>query len=150
MKKHLVRLAEAERTELRAFTRSGTRSAQAITRARLLLMADQQGESRNDADIAKALGITVPTVEVTRKRYVQHGLQAVLQRAPRQDKGIPQKVDGRVEAQLISLACSQTPNGESSWTLQMLSDELVRLQLVDSISRETVRKTLKKIRSGRT
>ena len=74
MKKHLVRLAEAERTELRAFTRSET-DAQAITRARLLLMADQQGESRNDVDIAKALGITVHTVEVTRKRYVQHGLR---------------------------------------------------------------------------
>lgn len=150
MKKYLVRLTDDERTELRVFTRSGKRSAQAITRARLLLMADEQGESRNDADIAKALGITVHTVEVTRKRYVQHGLQAVLQRAPRKDKGIPQKVDGRVEAQLITLACSDTPNGEPAWTLQMLGDELVRLQLVDSISRETVRKTLKKTSSSRT
>lgn len=150
MKKYLVRLTDDERTELRVFTRSGKRSAQAITRARLLLMADEQGESRNDADIARALGITVHTVEVTRKRYVQHGLQAVLQRAPRQDKGIPQKVDGRVEAQLITLACSDTPNGEPAWTLQMLGDELVRLQLVDSISRETVRKTLKKTSSSRT
>lgn len=149
MKKHLVRLTDDERTELRAFTRSGKRSAQAITRARLLLMADEQGESRNDADIARALGITVHTVEVTRKRYVQHGLQAVLQRASRKDKGVPQKVDGRVETQLITLACSDTPNGEPTWTLQMLGDALVRLQLVDSISRETVRKTLKKTSSNR-
>ncbi len=86
-------------------------------------------------------------MEVTRKRYVEHGLQAVLQRAPRKDKGVPHKVDGRVEAQLITLACSDTPNGEPAWTLQMLGDELVRLQLVDSISRETVRKTLKKTRT---
>ncbi|MFC4452975.1 helix-turn-helix domain-containing protein [Deinococcus sonorensis] len=126
MKKHLVRLTDDDRTELRVFTRSGTRSAQAITRARLLVMADEQGESRNDADIARALGVTVHTVEVTRKRYVQHGLQAVLQRAPRKDKGVPQKVDGRVEAQLITLACSDTPNGEPAWTLQMLGDALVR------------------------
>lgn len=150
MKKYLVRLSAGGRQELQAFTRSGTRSAQAITRARLLLLADAQGEARNDADIARVLGINIHTVETVRKRYVEHGLQAVLQRAPRKDKGIPQKVDGRVEAQLIALACSDTPEGEPAWTLQMLGDELVRLQLVDSISRETVRKTLKKMRSSRT
>lgn len=148
MKKHLVHLTAPERTEVQQFLRTGHRSAQAITRARILLLADQQGEQRNDAEIARTLGVNLHTVENIRRRYAQNGLQAVLQRKPRSDKGIPVKVDGRVEAQLITLACSETPNGEPSWTLQMLGDALVQLGLVEDISRETVRQTLKKTRSG--
>ena len=90
------------------------------------------------------------TVEENRRRYVEDGLEAVLNRRPRKDKGVPVKIDGRVEAQLTRRACSQTPNDEPSWTLSMLGDHLVQLGVVDSISRETVRKTLKKIASNRT
>lgn len=88
------------------------------------------------------------TVENNRKRYNEHGLKAVLERKQRKCQGIPQKVDARVEAHIIMLACSETPHDEPAWTLQMLGDEVVRLGLVDSISRETVRKTLKKRRSN--
>ena len=88
-------------------------------------------------------------MEENRRRYVEDSLEAVLNRRPRKDKGVPVKVDGRVEAQLTRLACSQTPNDEPSWTLSMLGDHLVQLGVVNSISRETVRKTLKKIASNR-
>lgn len=150
MKRHLVKLSEEERAELQTFVRTGHRSAQAITRARILLLADEQGEARNDADIARTLGVNLHTVEANRKRYAENGLKAVLDRRPRKDRGVPIKVDGRVEARLTALACSKTPNGEPRWTLTMLGDQLVQLGMVDRISRETVRKTLKKIDSSRT
>jgi len=149
MKTHLVNLTDEERETLRQYTRTGYHSAQSIIRAHILLLADEQGAARNDAAIAQQLKINIHTVENNRRRYVQHGLQAVLQRAPRKDKGQPVKVDGRVEAHLITLACSATPNGEPSWTLSMLSDALVKLEIIESISRETVRKTLKKMHSNR-
>jgi len=114
-----------------------------------LLLADEHGEARNDAHIARTLAIRTKTVEENRRRYVEDGLQAVLNRRPRKDKGVPVKVDGRVEAQLTRLACSPTPNDERSWTLSMLGEHLVQLGVIDSISRETVRKTLKKIASNR-
>ena len=150
MKKHLIRLTPEERTTLETFIHTGLRSPQAILRAQILLLADEQGEARNDADIAKTLNLNVHTVEQNRKRYAQDGLEAVLQRKPRKDKGLPVKIDGRVEAQLTMLACSTTPNGEPGWTLSMLGDSLVKSGVVESVSRETVRKTLKKIASSRT
>jgi putative transposase len=150
MKRFPVRLTPEEHAELDRFVHTGIRSVQAVVRARLLLMANEQGAAQNDVEIARTLSISVKTVQENRKRYAQDGLQAVLNRRPRKDKGIPVKVDGRVEAQLTRLACSQTPNDEPSWTLSMLGDQLVQLGVVDSISRETVRKTLKKIASSRT
>lgn len=150
MKKHLIRLTPDERATLETFVHTGLRSPQAVLRAQILLLADEQGEARNDADIAKTLKLNVHTVEQNRKRYAQDGLQAVLQRKSRKDKGVPVKIDGRVEAQLTMLACSATPNDEPGWTLSMLGDSLVKSGVVDSVSRETVRKTLKKIASSRT
>lgn len=149
MKRYLVRLTPEEQDTLYTFVQTGVRSVQAVVRARILLLADEQGEALNDAKIAQTLAISVKTVEENRRRYAKDGLQAVLNRKSREDKGIPVKVDGRVEAQLTRLACSQTPNDEPSWTLAMLGDQLVQLGVVDSISRETVRKTLKKIVSSR-
>lgn len=145
MKRFPVRLTQEEQGELDRFVQTGIRSVQAVVRARILLMANEQGNAQNDVEIAQTLAISVKTVQENRKRYAQDGLEAVLYRRPRKDKGIPVKVDGRVEAQLTRLACSQTPNDEPSWTLAMLGDGLVQLGVVDSISRETVRKTLKKI-----
>jgi putative transposase len=149
MKRFPVRLPSEEQVELDRFVKTGIRSVQAVVRARILLMANEQGDARNDVEIARTLAISVKTVQENRKRYAEEGLKAVLERRPRKDKGIPVKVDGRVEAQLTRLACSQTPNDEPSWTLSMLGDHLVQLGVVDSISRETVRKTLKKIASSR-
>ena len=150
MKRFPVRLPPEEQAELDHFVKTGVRSVQAVVRARILLMANEQGDARNDVEIARTLAISVKTVQENRKRYAEEGLKAVLERKPRKDRGIPVKVDGRVEAQRTRLACSQTPNDEPSWTLSMLEDHLVQLGLVDSISKETVRKTLKKIASSRT
>ena len=150
VKRHTVHLTPEERARLRAFTRTGTRNAQSITRARILLLVDEQGEARNDVSIAQALAVNVHTVETARKRYCLKGINAVLERKPRLDKGRPVKIDGRVQAHLITLACSDPPAGTASWTLQLLSDELVRLELVSSISRESVRQVLKKTSSDRT
>jgi transposase len=146
MKRHIVNLTDTERQHLMEFTRTGKHSAQAIARARILLLADTQGQARNDADIARALGISVHTVEVTRKRYALEGLEGVLARKPRKDRGRPVKVDARVEAHIVATACSDTPNGEPEWTLAMIADHVVMLGVVDSISRERVRQTLKKTR----
>ena len=143
-KKCLVQLTPDERATLETFVRTGLRGPQAILRARLLLLADEQGNARNDADIAKTLNLNLHTVEQNRKRYAQDSLQAVPNRRPRMDKGIPAKVDGQVEAQRTRLACSQTPHDEPSWTLAMSGDALVQLGVVDSSSRKAVRKTLKK------
>lgn len=148
MKQFLVRLTFEEQDTLQTFVHTGVRSVQAVVRARILLLANEQGTARNDAEIAQTLAISVKTVAENRKRYAQEDLQAVLQRKSRKDKGIPVKVDGRVQAQLTRLACSQTPNDEPTWTLAMLGEGLVQMGLVDSISRETVRKTLKKIASS--
>lgn len=144
MKRHIVALTPEERDRLRDFTRTGHRSAQAIIRARILLAADTQGEAKHDADIARSLGVSLRTVENTRKRHCTQGLEAVLERQARQDKGQPVKLDGRVQAHLVALACSSTPNNEPFWTLSMLADRLVKLELVQSVSRESVRQVLKK------
>ena len=85
----------------------------------------------------------------TRRRYFESNVEAAVNRKARKDKGLPEKVDGRVEAHIIALACSATPNEEPVWTLSMLVDKLVELELVDSISREKVRQVLKKTRSSR-
>lgn len=150
MKQHIIKLSESQRQQLEQFTRTGTRSARAINRARILLMADTQGQARNDVSIADALKTAVRTVETTRQRFQTVGLEATLQRQARKDKGQPRKVDGRVQAHLTALACSSTPNGEPSWTLSMLGNAVVKLEVIESISRESVRQVLKKTRSNRT
>jgi transposase len=150
MKRHRVRLSEADKARLETFTRQGSGKAQELTRARVLLSADEGGAALRDTQISKALGVTVQTVERIRKHYCSQGLERAVQRQARPDRGIPRKVDGELEARLITLACSQAPGEAPRWTLKMLADELVRLELVDSISHEQVRKTLKKTRSSHT
>lgn len=93
MKQHIIKLSESQRQQLEQFTRTGTRSARAINRARILLMADTQGQARNDVSIADALKTAVRTVETTRQRFQTVGLEATLQRQARKDKGQPRKVD---------------------------------------------------------
>lgn len=150
MKQHIIKLTESQRQQLEQFTRTGTRSARAMNRARILLMANTQGQARNDISIADALQTGVRTVETTRKRFQTVGLEATLQRQSRKDKGQPRKVDGRVQAHITALACSSTPNGEPSWTLSMLGNAVVKLDVIESISKESVRQVLKKTRSNRT
>ena len=143
MKKREISLSEEEREELQKMTRKGSARVRRIDRARILLLADTNGEHLSDIEIAKVLGIASTTVWRTKRLFAEQGLQAALGYA-RAVRFKPRKLDGRAEAQLIALACSEAPPGHAKWTLRMLTDKLVELEVVTSISHETVRQTLKK------
>ncbi len=138
-KKYIVRLTNEERQKLLAMTRAGEISARKMKRAQILLKAD---ETWKDKDIIAALNTSRSTVERIRKRYVEGGLARALNEDPR--PGAKRKLDGRAEAHLIALACSDPPDDSDHWALRLLADELVELGLVDSISHEAVRQYLKK------
>jgi transposase len=142
-KKYIINLAEDERAQLLALTKRGKVSARRLTRAHILLQADAR---LADESIAQALHIGTATVERVRKRCVEEGLEAALSERPR--PGGQRKLDGRQEAFLIALACSTPPEGRQCWTMQLLADALVELQVVEAISDETVRRMLKKTYSN--
>lgn len=135
-----VRLTDDERRRLREFTTTGVASAREIRRARVLLLAD---EGRTDAAIADAVGGGVATVERLRQRCATQGVEAALVDRPR--PGAAPLLDGKAEAVLVALACTNPPGEErETWTMQLLADRLVALGVVARISDETVRRTLKK------
>ena len=142
-----VTLTVEEQEELAALVRKGKGVVRRITRARILLLADEEREDGGwkDADIAQALGVHQRTVERVRENCVLHG--AALNRT-RPKKKKARKLDGEGEARLVQLACSEAPDGQERWTLRMLADRLVELEVVESISHETVRVTLKKTNSN--
>jgi transposase len=150
-KKYVVRLTEEERAYLRTLIGRGSAPARTLVRARILLKANEGegGASWSDAAIAEALEVGLSTVARVRQRYVSEGLEATLRRkAP--DREYRRKLDGEQEARLIALACSEPPTGRKRWTLRMLAQRLVVLEVVDSISYETVRQTLKQTSSSPT
>jgi len=145
-KKYIVNLTSGERRELERLISSGTAPARKLTRARILLKAD---EGWTDARISEALDVGTATVERVRKRFVEWGgIKAIERRKPRRQ--YERKIDGDAEARLIALACSTPPEGRTRWTLQLLADKLVTLEDVDidSVSYETVRRVLKKTGSS--
>lgn len=144
MKKYVVELSAEERTELELFTRRGNVSARRMKRALVLLAAD---DGDKDEAIAGKARVHRTTVEYLRKRFVEEGLEAALSERPRPGK-MP-LLDGKQEAYLVALACSAAPNGRAKWTMQLLADRMMELQVVESISDETVRRTLKKGLSSR-
>ena len=144
VKKYIVRLSEEERDFLQAFVRKGKAAAYKIKHANILLKADADGLAWTDTRIAEAFGGHVKTVRNVRQRFVTQGLQRALGRKKQSRPSRRRKLDGEKEARLIAIACSDPPEGRARWTLQMLADELVRLDVVDSISDQTVRRTLKK------
>ena len=144
-KKYRVKLTSDEHDYLKQLLSKGKVSARKITHAQILLHADESvlGGSLKDDDIAKAIHISRLTVERVRKRFVEESLESALN--PKvQTRRRPHKLDGGAEAFLVATACSSSPEGYSDWTLQLLADKLVECEIVDSISGETVRKTLKK------
>ena len=143
-KKYIVRLSGEERDWLQAFVSKGKAAAYKIKHANILLKADADGPGWTDKRIAEAFGCHVGTVANVRQRFVTQGLQRSLERKKQCRPSRRRKLDGEKEARLIAIACSEPPEGRARWTLQMLADELVRLQVVDSISDQTVRRTLKK------
>ena len=146
MKKYCVTLTADERASLTKLTASGKAAAQKLTHARILLKADQAvgGPAWPDHRIAEALEVSVATIERLRQRFVEQGLDAALGRKKQDRPSRERKLDGAAEARLIALACSQAPAGRKSWTLRMLADQLVELEIVDAICPETVRQTLLK------
>jgi transposase len=142
-KKYIVDLTAEERTVLEQLLQKGKSSARKLTRARILLHAD---EGETDEEIATALRVGVATVERTRQRFVEANLEALNDR-PR--PGGQCKLSGKQEAHLIAVACTPAPHGHTRWTLQLLADQVVALGFAQSIARETVRQVLKKTRSSR-
>ena len=138
-KKYLINLSDEERTSLVEMTRKGTLKARKFKRAMILLKAD---EGLSDPQIMAALNVSRPCVERIRKRFVADGMKRALNEDPR--PGQKRKLDGRAEATLIATACTEAPEGHEHWSLRLLAGRLVQLQVVDSISYETVRRTLKK------
>jgi transposase len=143
-KKYVVTLPDDERAQLLTLTKRGKVSARRLMRAHLLLQAEA---GLSDESIAQALHIGTATVERIRKRFVEEGLEAALTERPR--PGGRRKLEGKQEAFLIALACSTPPEGRTCWTMQLLADRLIELRVVDAVSDETVRRTLKKTPSSR-
>ena len=150
MKRYKVTLTAEERQHLHDLIAVGKAAARKLTHARILLKADaaEGGPAWQDGRIAEALEVSTDTVERVRRRFVEQGLDAALDRKQRERPPRQVKLDGRAEARLIALACSPPPDGRAVWTMQLLADKLVELEVVDSISDETVRLALKKTRSS--
>lgn len=143
-KKYIVRLSDEERGVCQEIVRRLKGSSEKVKRAQILLKADADGPEWPDARIAEAFNCRVQTVEGIRKRLVTEGFEAAVERKPRATPPTPPKLDGEGEAKLIAMRLGKPPAGYGRWSLQLLADELVALEVVESISPETVRKTLKK------
>ena len=144
VKKYIVRLSEQERTLLWDIVKKLKGTSQKVRRATILLKADVDGPNWPDAKIAEALSCRTRTVENVRRRLVTEGLDAVLNRKKRQTPPRPKILDGEQEAEVIALRLGKPPAGFANWTLRLLADQIVKLEIADSISYETVRRTLKK------
>ena len=140
-KLNIVHLNEQEREELRQYLHKGKSSARSLTRARILLLAD---DGRDDEEIAETLKVSKSTIIRIRTRYCEGGLDSALHEKAR--SGAPSKIDGRIEAELTLLACSDPPDGRSKWTVRLLADKLVEIDVVDSISHMSVQRLLKKMK----
>jgi len=141
--KHNVRLTSEERSELEKLVTTGKANARKIIHARILLKVDADGPNWSDDKVQEALDVGKATVERGRKAFVEHSLEAALNRKPLSKKR-SRKLDGDQEAHLVALACSEAPEGRKRWTLRLLADKMVELKQVDNLSYETVRQTLKK------
>jgi hypothetical protein len=143
-KKYIVRLTESERSGLEALVSKGMASARKLTHARILLKVDADGPKWNDEKTAEALEIHENTVREARERFVMGGVEAALNRKKQIHPSRFRALDGSGEAHLIAVACSDPPAGRVRWTLRLMAKRLVELKVVDAISHETVRQTLKK------
>ena len=146
MEKYKVTLTTEERGSLEELVRKGKAAARKLTHARILLLADESPgcRGRADGEIADALHVGLRTISRVRKRFVTESLEAAVNPRPQPPRPEKIKLSGEPEQQLIELACSDPPEGRGRWTMQLLADQLVVLRHVDSVSRETVRKALKK------
>ena len=142
-KKYLVDLTDLEKLELEKLLKGGSHQSRKLTRARILLLAN---DGKTDNEIVKALQTARPTVERTRRRFVEEGLDCLQEKLRH---GARPRLDERQQAHLIAVACSPAPTGFARWTLQLLADKAVELGFADSIAKETIRQMLKKTNSNR-
>jgi hypothetical protein len=151
VKKYVVRLSAQEREQLETVVRAGKTSAQIVTRARILLKADasEGGQGWSDSAIAAALDTSVNNVARTRQQLVEEGFEATLKRKYNPNSARPRIFDGETEAKLIALACSPAPEGFARWSLRLLEEKVVELNIVDRASDNTIGRTLKKTSSNR-
>jgi hypothetical protein len=149
MAKYIVRLTDEERTQLTELISTGRRAASVLTRARMLLKADasEGGPDWSDSEIAEAVETSLSSLHRVRQAFVEEGVAVALARQRPTGRQY-RKLDGAQEARLIALTCSAPPEGRARWTLQLLADRLVELEVVDTIGRECVRTTLKKTSSS--
>ena len=152
MTKYRVTLTADERQQLQDLITSGKAAAKKLAHARILLKADvaDGGPAWPDQRIADALEVSTDTIGRVRQRFVEQGLEAALIRKPQARPSRQRILDGRAEAHLVKLACSAPPDGRADWTMQLLADHLIELEVVEAVSPETVRRTLKKTTSSRT
>lgn len=144
-KKYIVRLTEEERAVCEATIKKETGKSEKLRRATILLKADADGPAWNDIKISEAVGCRRQTVEDVRKTFVLEGFESALFRKKRANSPTPKLLDGAGEAKLIALRLGKPPAGFGHWTLRLLADQMVELEIVESISPETVRQTLKKM-----
>ena len=151
VKKYVVRLDARERDRLNELVRKGKRSAQLLTKARILLKADvsDAGEGWSDSAIAEALDTSIATIERTRRQLVEEGFEAVLTRKYNPKSAPPRIFDGAAEAKLIALTLSPAPDGFARWSLRLLEEKVVELRIVERASDNTIGRTLKKTVSNR-
>jgi transposase len=150
VKKYVVRLSAEERAQLDELIRKGKRSAQLLTKARILLKADVSvGEGWSDSRIAAALDTSIATIERTRRQLVEEGFEAVLRRKYNPNSARPRIFDGVAEAKLIALTLSPAPEGFARWSLRLLEEKVVELHIVERASDNTIGRTLKKTFSNR-
>jgi len=144
--RYRVTLTKEERKELESMTRRGKTHARRFIHARALLLCDAGGDGPawNVSDVATALGVTSRAIEHLKKRFVEDGLEAALERKPREKPPREVIFDGAFEARLIALACSDAPEGRRRWTVRLLADKAVELSFAASVSHMTVQRVLKK------
>jgi transposase len=148
-KKYPVILTQTERDKLKNLIAAGTAPARKLTHARILLKADQSPEGPGWVDdaVADAVEVSQPTVSRVRKHYFEEGFEAAINRRP-PNREYHRKLDGEQEARLVALACSEPPEGQARWSLRLLAERMVELEVVDDLSYQTVRRTLKKTNSS--
>jgi len=148
-KKYIVRLKEAERNQLKEVVTKGKTAAYKIKHANILLAADINGPAWQDEAIAQAYSVSLSTIGRIRQRFVEKGWEMALGRKQQEYPSNPPRFDGASEARLIALSCSQPPEGYNRWTLKLLADKVVEMEIVEQVSYETVRQTLKKTNLSR-
>ncbi len=140
-KSHRVKLSKDERQHLQKIVESGKDKARKITRCRVLLLADE-AKGKTDEEISDALGVCLTTIFNIRRRYHQGGLERAIQEAPR--SGQPPKFNGKSMAKITAIACSKPPEGHARWSLRLLADHIIELDIVESISHQSIKNILKK------